>query len=89
MAGSSGRQVIPIRDNDVRRELLLVAYLQSADGARFTMAGWPFRPLTAVDDHGGSYQIGFRGGHAAAELVLPGPAAPYSGRRSPGGQTIR
>ena len=34
------------------------------------MAGWPFRPLTAVDDHGASYQLGFRGGHAAAELVL-------------------
>ena len=63
-------QVIPIRDDDVRRELLLVAYLHSADGARFTMAGWPFRPLTAVDDHGASYQLGFRGGHAAAELVL-------------------
>jgi hypothetical protein len=63
-------QVIPIRDDDVRRELLLVAYLQSADGARFTMAGWPFRPLTAVDDHGASYQLGFRGGHTAVELVL-------------------
>ena len=63
-------QVIPIREDDVRRELLLVAYLHSADGARFTMAGWPFRPLTAVDDHGASYQLGFRGGHAAAELVL-------------------
>ena len=63
-------QVIPIRDDDARRELLLVAYLHSADGARFTMAGWPFRPLTAVDDHGASYQLGFRGGHAAAELVL-------------------
>ena len=63
-------QVIPIRDGDVRRELLLVAYLHCADGARFTMAGWPFRPLTAVDDHGASYQLGFRGGHAAAELVL-------------------
>jgi hypothetical protein len=68
-------QVIAIRDNDVRRELLLVAYLQSADGARFTMAGWPLRPLTAVDDHGASYQLGFRGGHAAAELLLrPDPA---------------
>ena len=63
-------QVIPIREDDVRRELLLVAYLHSADGARFTMAGWPFRPLTAVDDRGASYQLGFRGGHAAAELVL-------------------
>jgi hypothetical protein len=63
-------QVIPIRHDDVRRELLLVAYLHSADGARFTMAGRPFRPPTAVDDHGASYQLGFRGGHAAAELVL-------------------
>ena len=63
-------QVVPIRDAGVRRELLLVAYLQSADGARFTMAGRPFRRLTAVDDHGASYQLGFRGGHAAAELVL-------------------
>jgi hypothetical protein len=62
--------VIPIRDDDVRRELLLVAYLHSADGALFTMAGRPFRALTAVDDHGASYQLGFRGGHAAAELVL-------------------
>ena len=63
-------QVVPIRDAGVRRELLLVAYLQSADGARFTMASRPFRRLTAVDDHGASYQLGFRGGHAAAELVL-------------------
>jgi hypothetical protein len=63
-------QVIPVWDGDVRRELLLVAYLQSADGARFTVAGWPFGPLAAVDDRGASYQIGFRGGHAAAELVM-------------------
>jgi hypothetical protein len=63
-------QVIPVWDGDVRRELLLVAYLQSADGARFTVAGWPFRPLAAVDDRGASYQVGFRGGHSGAELVL-------------------
>ena len=63
-------QVIPIRDGDVRRELLLVAYLQSADGARFTVAdGW-FHGLTAVDDHGACYQIECRGRHAAALLVL-------------------
>ena len=63
-------QVIPVWDGDVRRELLLVAYLQSPDGARFTVAGWPFRPLAAVDDRGASYQVGFRGGHSGAELVL-------------------
>ena len=63
-------QVIPIRDSDARRELLLVAYLQSADGARFTMAGGWFHGLTAVDDHGASYQTELRGGHSAALLVL-------------------
>ena len=65
-------QVIPIRDDDVRRELLVVAYVQFADGARFTMADWPFRPFTftAVDDHGASYQIGFRGEMAPGELLL-------------------
>jgi hypothetical protein len=38
--------------------------------ARFTMAGWPLRRFTAADDRGASYQIGFRGGHAAGELLL-------------------
>jgi hypothetical protein len=63
-------KVIQIRKDDVRRELLLVAFVQSADGARFTMAGWPFRRFTAADDQGVSYQVGFRGGHAAGELLL-------------------
>ena len=63
-------QVIPIPDGDVRRELLLVAYLHSADGARFTMAGGPFGPLTAVDDHGARYQTELRGVHAATLLML-------------------
>ena len=70
-------QVIHFRDDDVRRELLVVAYLQSAGGARFIMAGWPFRPLTAADDRGASYQIGYRGGPGVAEFCAePGPAAP-------------
>jgi hypothetical protein len=34
------------------------------------MAGWPFRRFTAPDDRGASYQIGFRSGHAAGELLL-------------------
>jgi hypothetical protein len=63
-------QVIPIRDGDVRRELLMVAYVQSAGGARFTMADWPFRRFTAADDQRTSYQVGFAGGHAAGELLL-------------------
>jgi hypothetical protein len=63
-------QVIPIPDDDLRRELLLVAYLHSADGARFTMACGRFRPLTAVDDHDARYQTELRGVHAATLLVL-------------------
>lgn len=65
-------QVIRIRDGDVRRELLLVAYVQSADGARFTTAGWPFRPFTftAADDRGASYQISFPGEMRPRELLL-------------------
>ena len=71
-------QVIRIRDDDVRRELLVVAYVQSADGARFTTAGWPFRPFTpftAADDRGASYQIGFLGEMRPRELALrPDPS---------------
>ena len=63
-------QVIPIRDGDVRRELFLMAYVQSADGAWFTMGGGRFGPLTAADDHGAYYQIECRGGHTAALLLL-------------------
>lgn len=63
-------QVIPVPDGDVRRELILVAYLQSADGARFTVGGGRFGGLTAVDDHGAAYQLELRGGHSAALLVL-------------------
>jgi hypothetical protein len=63
-------QVIPIRDRDGRHELLLVAYLQSADGARFTIGDGRFGGLTAVDDHGASYQLECGWGHGAALLVL-------------------
>jgi hypothetical protein len=71
-------QVIRIRDGDVRRELLVVAWVQSADGARFTTAGWPsrpFTPFTAADDRGASYQIGFGGEMRPRELRLcPDPS---------------
>ena len=71
-------QVIPIRDGDVRCELFLVAYVQSADGARFTVGGGWFGGLTAVDDHGACYQIECRGGHPSALLAAaPGRAAAY------------
>jgi hypothetical protein len=63
-------QVIHWRDGDVRHELLVVAYLRSAGGARFIMAGWPFRPLTAADDRGASYHVGYQGGPGVAEFLL-------------------
>ncbi len=63
-------KVIHFRDGDVRHELLVVAYLRSAGGARFIMAGWPFRPLTAADDRGASYQVGYRGRPGVAEFLL-------------------
>jgi len=66
-------RVIPIRDGDARRELLVVAYVQSADGARFTTAGWPFHPFTpftAADDRGTRYQISFPGEMRPRELPL-------------------
>ena len=48
----------------------MVAYLRSAGGARFIMVGWPFRPLTAADDRGASYQVGYHGGPGVAEFLL-------------------
>ena len=64
-------QVIHFRDGDARHALLVVAYLRSAGGARFIMAGGAaFRPLTAVDDRGASYRIRFRGMPDLAEFLL-------------------
>ena len=65
-------QVIKIRNDDLRRDLLLVAYVQSAGGARFIGAEWPFGPFTftAADDRGVSYQISWRGEMAPRELLL-------------------
>ena len=71
-------QVIKFRTSDLRRDLLLVAYVQSAGGARFIVADWPFRPFTftAADDRGVSYQISWRGEWPARAAAAPGPAAP-------------
>ena len=63
-------QVIKIPNDDLRRDLLLVAYVQSAADARFIVAGTPFRPSAAADDRGVSYQVGWSGGHAAGQLLL-------------------
>ena len=64
-------KVIHVRDGDARHALLVVAYLRSAGGARFIMAGGPaFRPLTAADDRGARYQISFRGRPDLAEFLL-------------------
>jgi hypothetical protein len=43
------------------------------------MASWQLRRFTAPDDRGASYQIRFRGGHAAGELLLR-PDLPHQTR---------
>ena len=65
-------QVITIRKDGMRRDLLLVACVQSAGGGRFLAAEWPFGPVTvtAADDRGVSYQISWRGEMAPRELAL-------------------
>ena len=42
-------QVIRIRDDGIRGELGLLAYLQTAHGGRFTMAGWMHGPAPGPD----------------------------------------
>ncbi len=42
-------QVIRIRDDAIRGELGLLAYLQTAHGGRFTMAGWMHGPAPGPD----------------------------------------
>jgi hypothetical protein len=78
-------QVIGIR-GEVRGELGLLAYVQTAHGGRFTMAGWmhgpapdpqrrpavPFsRQFTALDDQGTAYTLGFST-RMAGSAVLSG-----------------
>jgi hypothetical protein len=63
-------QVIEIRDGDLCRELVVIAYVQCADGARFIVAGWPFRPFTAMDDQGVSYYLDWHRGPAVTLLPL-------------------
>jgi hypothetical protein len=63
-------QVISIGDGDGRRELLLVAYAQSAAGARFMGTGERFLPFPATDDRGVRYQISWMIGPAAMEMLL-------------------
>ena len=71
--------MITIRDGGLRREVLVVACVQSAGGARFIVDEWPLGPFicTATDDRGLSYQIAWAGGDGAARVAAaPGPAAP-------------
>ena len=65
-------QVVKIQKDGLRRDLVLVAYVQSAGGARFIAAEWSFGPVTvtAADDRGVSYQISWRGEMAPRELAL-------------------
>lgn len=41
-------QVITIRDGDLRREVFVVACVQSAGGARFIVDEWPFDSFTCT-----------------------------------------
>ena len=65
-------QGISIQADGLRRDLPLVAYVQSAGGARLIVTEWPFSPFTftAADDRGVSYQISWRGEMAPRELQL-------------------
>ena len=65
-------QLINIQTEDLRRDLLLVAYVQSAGGARFIVTEWPFSPFTftAADDRRVTYQVSWRGEMAPRELQL-------------------
>jgi hypothetical protein len=67
-------QVIQIRHGDLRREVLVMAYAQSADGALLIAVGWPFRPFTAADDRGVRYLVSWQVGPAVTQLPLqPNP----------------
>ena len=69
-------QVIKTPDSSLGAELTLMAYVQSAGGARFLVAEWPSGPFTATaaDDRGVIYQVRWRGEMAPRELELhPGP----------------
>jgi hypothetical protein len=68
-------QVIKLRNDDLRGELLVVAYARSGGGARLIVVGRPFPPFAAADDQGVSYQVTWSGGHTASELLLrPDPS---------------
>jgi hypothetical protein len=71
-------QVLKVRnDDDVRRDVLLVAYMQSAGAARFIVVGRPSERCTAADDMGGSYQVGWMRGPGASELLVLRPHPPH------------
>jgi hypothetical protein len=63
-------QVIKIRSDDLRGELLVVAYTQFTAGAQLIVVGRPFPPFAVTDDQGVSYQITWSGGHTASMLLL-------------------
>lgn len=65
-------RVVSIQADDLRRDLPLVAFVQSAGGARFLVTEWPYLPftVTAADDQGVSYQVSWRGEMAPRELQL-------------------
>jgi hypothetical protein len=103
--------MIPVRYEDVRGELYVMAYAHTPTGARFTVAAWlrgpvfgrPPQPtstadamhkLTATDDRGTAYQLGYRGPGGlvewAGELFLrPDPPPDIGWLEIAAGETIR
>ena len=72
-------KAVKIGGGGLRREVLVVAYVQWAGGARFIVTEWPSGTFTctAADDQGVSYQISWRGEMAQRELQLrPDPPLP-------------
>jgi hypothetical protein len=63
-------QAIEFQDGDLRREVLVMAYVQSVAGALFIADGWPLPPFTAADDQGVSYYIAWHRSPAVTQLPL-------------------
>jgi hypothetical protein len=103
--------MIPVRYEDVRGELYVMAYAHTPTGARFTVTAWlrgpvfgrPPHPtatagamhkLTATDEKGTAYQLGYRGPGGlvewAGELFLsPEPPPDISWLEITAGETVR
>jgi hypothetical protein len=103
--------MIPVRYEDIRGEMYVMAYAHTPTGARFTVTAWlrgpvfgrpPHPPavsgamhkLTATDDKGTAYQLGYRGPGGLVEwtgelFLSPDPPPDISWLEITAGETIR